>query len=164
MLAKLHSITHICVCVWVGGWVGVIFVCVIFAGGQVECMLANLIHQGLVKGYIAHKQQVPMLLYPLRPSTLCGPPPPPPVHNPPSLTATGSPCNECPTAPMLGHPSHAIPPPQTPPARTPPTATAPPPASSPARAPPAAPRPSVSPLSSTPSTLYAPLPSTGGRW
>jgi hypothetical protein len=28
---------------------------------QVECMLANLIHQGLVKGYIAHKQQVVVL-------------------------------------------------------------------------------------------------------
>eukprot|EP00290_Baffinella_frigidus_P012367 CAMPEP_0180162356 /NCGR_PEP_ID=MMETSP0986-20121125/29173_1 /TAXON_ID=697907 /ORGANISM="non described non described, Strain CCMP2293" /LENGTH=404 /DNA_ID=CAMNT_0022112821 /DNA_START=62 /DNA_END=1276 /DNA_ORIENTATION=- len=28
---------------------------------QVECMLANLIHQGLVKGYIAHKQQTVVL-------------------------------------------------------------------------------------------------------
>lgn len=41
------------------------FVCAVRACGcedvsseQVECMLANLIHQGLVKGYIAHKQQV----------------------------------------------------------------------------------------------------------
>ena len=39
-----------------------VLVCAVRAAGgeadhqQVECMLANLIHQGLVKGYIAHKQ------------------------------------------------------------------------------------------------------------
>mmetsp|Transcript_36003 Transcript_36003/g.88595 ORF Transcript_36003/g.88595 Transcript_36003/m.88595 type:complete len:404 (+) Transcript_36003:126-1337(+) len=44
------------------------FVCAVRACGcedvsaeQVECMLANLIHQGLVKGYIAHKQQTVVL-------------------------------------------------------------------------------------------------------
>ena len=44
-----------------------VLVCAVRAAGgdaddqQVECMLANLIHQGLVKGYIAHKQQVVVL-------------------------------------------------------------------------------------------------------
>ncbi|EKX47317.1 hypothetical protein GUITHDRAFT_137501 [Guillardia theta CCMP2712] len=44
-----------------------VLVCAVKAAGaeadpqQVECMLANLIHQGMVKGYIAHKQQVVVL-------------------------------------------------------------------------------------------------------